>query len=360
MPERTTAKRLLKGVTDFSALLILAAVFLFFEIANALNGDHYLTLSNISVILNQSCFLTVIGVAQALVILTGGLNLSIGSVMAFTTVMWGRMLVGNSPDSVHYLVPMAIIVGTGMCIGLVNGILITKLKMPPFIATFATMFACRGMAWLALGKKVIYNLNSDFRYLGTGVVERLGAFSITVPMVIVFLLLLGTSFMLKRTNFGRRIYFTGSNPVAAKFSGIPTDRIIIWVYVLSTGLAAFAGLLYGARLNSFEPGMATQAPFEAITVALIGGIAITGGFGNIWGVLCGSIIVSTIYNGMNSLSVAPELQTLVMGALIIFAVAFNQLLIKQNMELRNELDDYAPDRAPQSDSKAPAPQAHKG
>ncbi|MDR2161958.1 MAG: ABC transporter permease [Desulfovibrio sp.] len=346
MPAQTPdfSKRLVKTATDFSSLLILAVVFIFFETANAINGDHYLTLSNLSVILNQACFLTIIGIAQALAILTGGLNLSIGSVMAFTTVMWGRMLVGNSPDNVHFLFPMMLVVGTGMLIGLVNGLLITKLKMPPFIATFATMFACRGMAWLALGKKVIYNLNSDFRYLGTGVVDRLGAFTVTVPMITVLILLLGVSFLLTRTSFGRRIYFTGANPVAARFSGIPTDRIIIWVYVLSTGLAAFAGLLYGARLNSFEPGMATHAPFEAITVALIGGIAITGGFGNIWGVLCGSIIVSTIYNGMNSLSVASELQTLVMGALIIFAVAFNQFLIKENMELRNELDDTAPQR----------------
>ena len=330
-------KRAIKLVTDLSSLFILIAVLAFFTFANAAIGNEYLTLSNISVIVNQSCFLTVIGIAQALALLTGGINLSIGSVMAFTTVMWGRMLVGSSPD-MHYIFPMLLIVGTGMFIGLVNGLLITKLRMPSFIATFATMYACRGLAWLALGKKVIYNLNGDFRVLGTGVMARPGGFSITVPMLIVLVMLVATGFMLRQTNFGRQVYFTGANPVAAKFAGIRTDRVLIWVYVLSTGLAAFAGLLYGARLNSFEPGMAVNAPFEAITVALIGGISMSGGFGNIWGILCGSIIVSTIYNGMNTLSVASELQTLVMGALIIFAVAFNQFLIKENMELRNELE----------------------
>ncbi len=331
-------KRALKSLTDLSSLFILIGVLAFFEIANMLQGGSYLSMSNLSVMINQACFLTIIGIGQALAILTGGLNLAIGSVMAFTTVMWGRMLVGANPD-VHYLIPMLIIVGAGMLIGLVNGLLITKLKMPPFIATFATMYACRGLAWLALGKRVIYNLNPDFRWFGTGVITRVGGFTLTVPMVITLLMLAATAFMLTRTNFGRKIYFTGANPVAAKFSGIPTDRIIIWVYVISTGISAFAGLLYGARLNSFEPGMAVHAPFEAITVALIGGIAMSGGFGNIWGVLCGSIIVAAIYNGMNSLSVPSELQTLVMGALIIFAVAFNQLLIKWNMELRNELDE---------------------
>lgn len=353
MPEPTGVfrKRALKIFTDFSSLFILLAVFAFFEIANILDEGSYLSMSNVSVICNQACFLTIIGIAQALAILTGGLNLAIGSVMAYTTVLWGRMLVGANPD-MHYLIPVLLVVGTGMLVGLVNGLLITKLKMPPFIATFATMYACRGLAWLALGKKVIYGLNGDFRFWGTGVVTRIGGFTLTVPMILTLVILAATAFMLTRTNFGRSIYFTGSNPVAAKFSGIPTDRVLIWVYVISTGLSAFAGLLYGARLNSFEPGMAVHAPFEAITVALIGGIAMSGGFGNIWGVLCGSIIVAAIYNGMNSLSVPSELQTLVMGALIIFAVAFNQFLIKKNMELRNELDErISPD--------APAP-AEKG
>ena len=335
-------KRAIKIATDLSSLFILMVVLMFFTVANAAQGNDYLTLSNISVILNQSCFLTIIGIAQALALLTGGINLSIGSVMAFTTVMWGRMLVGSSPD-MHYIVPILLIVGTGMFIGLINGLLITKLRMPSFIATFATMYACRGLAWLALGKKVIYNLNGDFRFLGTGIVVRLGSFTLTMPMLIVLMLLIATGFMLRRTTFGRQVYFTGANPVAAKFAGISPFPAQQRRSFRTRGpylelLSAFAGLLYGARLNSFEPGMAVNAPFEAITVALIGGIAMSGGFGNIWGILCGSIIVSIIYNGMNTLSVASELQTLVMGALIIFAVAFNQFLIKENMELRNELD----------------------
>jgi len=332
-------KRFFKIFTDFSSLLILIAVVSFFTIVNFYHDHNFLTMSNISVIINQSCFLTVVGISQALAILTGGINLSIGSVMAFTTVMWGRMLMSSSQAQVHYLIPMLLIILTGMFIGLVNGILITKLKMPPFIATFAVMYACRGMAWVALGKRVIYNLSGDFRYWGIGIIRNINGFMFTVPMVIVFILLILTGFMLKRTSFGRNIYFTGANPVAAKFSGIPTDRILISVYVISTGLAAFAGLLFGARLNSFEPGMATRAHFEGITVALIGGLAMSGGFGNIWGVLCGAIIVSTIYNGMNTLGVASELQTLVMGTMIILTVAFNQLLVRWNMTLRNELDD---------------------
>ena len=331
------ARRIIKTLTGFSSWIMLIAVFALFTLLNALQGHHYLTAANISVIINQSCFLAVIGIGQAFAILTGGINLSIGSAMAFSTVLWGRMLMSNA--DVHFLVPVVLILLTGMVIGFVNGLLITKLKIPPFIATFAVMYACRGMAWVSLGKKVIYNLNSDFRFLSMGLITRIGGFMVTVPMITVLLMLLLTSFVLKRTNFGRKVYFTGANPVAAKFSGIPTDRIIIAVYIISGLFAALGGLMYGGRLNSFEPGMATKAHFEAITVALIGGFAMTGGFGNIWGVLSGAIIVSTIYNGMNSLSVASELQSLVMGALIILTVAFNQFLVNRNMLVRNELDE---------------------
>jgi ribose/xylose/arabinose/galactoside ABC-type transport system permease subunit len=319
----------------FPRWFILLAVLLFFTVANAAQGNDYLTLSNISVIINQSCFLTIIGIAQALTLLTGGINLSIGSVMAFTTVMWGRMLVGSSPD-VHYIVPILLIVGTGMCIGLVNGLLITKLRMPSFIATFATMYACRGLAWLALGKKVIYNLNGDFRFLGTGVVARLGSFTLTVPMLIVLVMLVITGFMLRGPTLGDRSTSPAPTPWRP-IRGHPDDRVLIWVYVLSTGWPHSPGCSTGrASIPSSRHG--GQRAVRGHHRGLIGGISMSGGFGNIWGILCGSIIVSTIYNGMNTLSVASELQTLVMGALIIFAVAFNQFLIKENMELRNELD----------------------
>jgi ribose/xylose/arabinose/galactoside ABC-type transport system permease subunit len=330
-------KRVIKTLTSLSSWIMLIAVFALFTFLNALNDHEYLTPSNISVIINQSCFLAVIGIGQAFAILTGGINLSIGSVMAFSTVLWGRMLMNRS--DVHFLIPVLLILFTGMIIGWVSGLLITKLRIPPFIATFAVMYACRGMAWVSLGKTVIYNLNTDFRFFSTGIIAKVGGFMITVPMIIVLVLLMTASFLLKRTNFGRKVYFTGANPVAAKFSGIPTDRIIIAVYIISGIFAALGGLMYGGRLNSFEPGMATRAHFEAITVALIGGFAMSGGFGNIWGVLSGAIIVSTIYNGMNSLGVASELQSLVMGLLIILTVAFNHFLLEKNMLARNELDE---------------------
>ena len=160
-----------------------------------------------------------------------------------------------------------------------------------------------------------------------------------MPMLIAFLALLLFFWILRFTNFGRKVYFTGANPVAAKFSGIQTDRLLNIVYIISSMLAAFAGMMYVARLNACEPGLATKTHFEAITVSLIGGFAMSGGYGNIWGVAGGAVVVYTIQAGMNSLQMPSELQTLVNGFLIIMAVFMNQGLINRKMQLENDLSE---------------------
>ena len=135
------------------------------------------------------------------------------------------------------------------------------------------------------------------------------------------------------------VILTGANPTAARFSGINTDRVKIGVYVASSVLAAFAGLMYVARLNACEPGLGHDSNFDAITVALIGGFAMSGGYGNIWGVLGGALVTYTIQSGMNSLQMPSELQDLISGCLIIFAVFINQILANKRMQLENDLRD---------------------
>jgi|GEM_PF-212157 Ribose/xylose/arabinose/galactoside ABC-type transport systems, permease components len=320
-----------------STIIIMLIVMGFFAIANALDGVNFLTGSNISSIINQSCFLVVVGIGQALVLLTGGIDLSMGGVMSFSTVLFGGMLLRSS--SVNLWIPVILILTAGAVIGLINGLLITKLHITPYIATFATMYSCRGLAWVYLRNRVLYPLNNNFRLIATGRIFNIGKFSFTVPMLIALLLLLIFYLILKHTNFGRRVYFTGANPTAAKFSGINTDRIIILIYTICSLLAAFAGLMYVARLNACEPGLATKTHFEAITVALIGGFAMSGGYGNIWGIIGSSIVVYTIQAGMNSLQMPSELQTLVNGVLIIFAVFLNSRLSNKKMELQNDISE---------------------
>jgi ribose/xylose/arabinose/galactoside ABC-type transport system permease subunit len=300
-------------------------------------GNNYLKLTNLSVITNQASFLIVVGVAQGIALLTGDVNLSIGSVMAVTTVLFGRML--QQSADVPLILPISLILILGAFIGLVNGLLITKLKIPAFIATFATMYICRGFAWVFLGKTVIYRLNESFRWIAMGRLININGFVITTPMIISFLLVVIAYVILKKTTFGRKIYFTGSNSIAAKASGVPTDRIRIITQIISSFLASFAGLLYVARLNACEPGMAIRTHFEAITVALLGGFVMTGGFGNVWGIVGGAIIMTTIQNGMNSIQLPSELQTLVMGLIIIFTVYLNTFLLEKKMLVTDQKID---------------------
>lgn len=331
------AKRVQSKLAGMSPLIIMLIVFLIFGLLNALHGINFISPSNLSTILNQACFLIIVGIGQSLVILVGGINLSMGSVMAFTTVMWGEMLLKNS--GINPWIPSLLIIGSAALIGLMSGLMITKLKITPYIATFAVMYAFRGLAWVYLRNRVIYNLDLGFRQIATGWLYKIGKFSITVPMVIALAALVLFYFFLRHTNLGRKWYFTGANPVAAKFSGINTDRIILLAYTISTALAGFAGLMYMARLNSTEPGMAGKSHFEAITVALIGGFSMAGGYGNIWGVAGGAIVVYTIQAGMNSLQLPGELQSMINGFLIIFAVFLNHVLSNKKMQLDNDLAD---------------------
>lgn len=328
-------KRMTARLCSLSTVIIMVFVLLLFTVINGTKGINFLTPSNISTIMNQASFLVIVGIGQAIVILVGGINLSMGAVMAFTTVLCGGMLLKDS--STNVLVPVILILAIGAVIGFLNGVMVTKLNIPPFIATFAMMYVCRGLAWVYLRNRVLYSLDEGFRLIATGRLFSMGGFTVTMPMLIAGTALLVFYLILRRTSLGRKIYFTGANPTAASFSGINTKRLTILIYMISSVMAAFAGLMYVARLNSAEPGLAGKAHFEAITISLIGGFSMAGGYGNIWGIAGGAVVVYTIQAGMNSLQLPSELQTLVNGALIIIAVFVNQFLMNKKMEIENDL-----------------------
>lgn len=333
--KKTFHKKLGAKLCGMSTIIIMVFILVFFTVINQANGVNFLTPSNISTIVNQASFLIIVGIGQAITILVGGINLSMGAVMAFTTVLCGGMLLKSS--TVPIGIPIVLVLLIGAFIGFLNGLMVTKLNIPPFISTFAMMYACRGLAWVYLRNRVLYSMDEGFRTIATGNLFNIGGFAVKMPMLIALLALLLFYIMLKHTSLGRKFYFTGANPTAARFSGINTDRITILAYVISSLLAAFAGLMYVARLNSAEPGLAGKAHFEAITVSLIGGFSMAGGYGNIWGIAGGAVVVYTIQAGMNSLQIPSEYQTLVNGALIIISVCVNQILMNKKMHLENDL-----------------------
>ena len=324
---------------SLSTLFILIFVLLFFTIASAFTQYQYLTLENLSNIINQASFLAIIGVSQMLVILaTGSANLSIGSIMVFASVWAGPYLLEE--NNYPLIVGIANMLFIGAMIGAINGLLIIKLKMPTFIATFATMYIFRGLSWIVVGQNVSYGIKTELRQMAQTRLITIGGFTITSSMLICALLVAITSFILSKTTFGKKVYFVGSNSKSASFSGIKVNRIIMIIHIAGGVIAGFAGLMYAARVNACDASMYTKSHFDAISVALIGGVAMSGGFGNVWNCILGALIISSITSGMNTIQIPSELQTLVLGFLIIISVYINQILIDKRKNLANvEISD---------------------
>ncbi len=301
---------------NYSLLIISILLIIVFAVMN----DNYLTASNLGVILRQASLLALLGMGQTVILLTGNINLSVGSAIALSTVIFAPMLKSDIP----FILPVLLITATGMVLGLLTGLIVTKLNVPSFIATFAMNYIFRGVAWLLLGNDIIYNFADDFRVIGNG--DLMG-----IPNTIVYMVVLGVilHILLTKTTWGSRVYFTGSNFLAAEYSGVKVKNIIVSAYVLGGLIFALTGVVYLARLNAAEPGSGGSYALDSIAVVLIGGTSIKGGQGGVFGTVIGAIIISTIKNGMNFLQVSSDLQSLYMGVIIILAVFMNQYVAKK-------------------------------
>jgi ribose transport system substrate-binding protein/ribose transport system permease protein len=274
----------------------------------------FLTPSNLTNVLLQSAITSVLAVGMTFVILTAGIDLGVGSVLALSGVMVGHaLLVWNLPLVLGLLVALTV----GALCGLINGVLITKGKLPPFIATLGMMSAARGMAYVVSGGRP---------YSGYG--EQFPAFlSISSAAMMIFLMfaVFGVAwFLLRSTTFGRAVYAIGGNEEAAWLSGIPTDRILIQVYVLCGFLSGLAAIMQTSRLDSANANAGIMFELNAIAAVVIGGTSLMGGFGSVMGTLGGALIISVLNNGLNLLNVNPNAQPLVLGAVIVLAVLLDQ------------------------------------
>lgn len=312
---------------DLSTLWILLVMLVFFGIF----GNGFLTVSNVSTILNQASFLVLIGVSQMIAMLVGEINISIGACMALSTVVCGTWL--SKKSDVFILLPILVVLCMGGLVGLFNGIASTKLRIPAFLATYAVMYMARGASWLIIDKGVIYGVRQDIRVLANTEILTIGSFRLTAPMLVSLIFVVAMWFILSKTNFGRRLYFTGSNRTAAEFSGINVKRMIVTAHIFSGAVAGFAAIMYVGRLNAIDAALGGSYHFDAITVSLIGGTLMRGGKGNVWSVLCGAIIVATIQAGMNNMQISSEMQDAFLGILIILAVFLNNYLEKRKMAL---------------------------
>jgi len=251
---------------------------------------------------------------QTFVIILAEIDLSVGAVLGFSAAITALTLR-------HQSTVTAIIVGllVGAGAGLVNGLLVTKTRMPSFIATLATMSVLGGLTLQLSQGNPIAVTDYDFQNIGQA---RLAG--IPAPVWIMVLVFVGFGVLLARTRFGRYVYATGDNAEAARLSGIAVDRVKILAFVISGVLAALAGFIVSARLSTAEPTAGTGLELEAIAAVIIGGTSLAGGRGDLVGTIVGALILGVIDNGMNLLDVSPFLQSVVKGLVILFAVLLDR------------------------------------
>jgi len=273
----------------------------------ALLSDRFLTTSNITNLLRQSTINGIMAVGMAFVILTAGIDLSVGSVLALTGVVVADLVQRGWP------VPLSIVaaLSLGALMGVISGMIVTRAGVPPFIATLGMMTVGRGVALTYTGGGPVTGLPNSFRFVGTG-------FLGPVPMPIIiagFVFLLG-HIVLTRTKAGEYIYAIGNNVVAAHLSGIPVRRYITLVYAISGFLSALASVILVARLDSGQPSAGYNFEFDAIAAVVVGGTSLSGGAGSLGSTLLGVLFIEVLKNGLNILNVSSFYQQAVKGVVI--------------------------------------------
>ena len=300
------------NLSNWMIYIGMVGIFLVFTIICSAMGKNFLNLNNIMNIVNQASINAIIAIGASMVILTGGIDLSVGSVVGFV----GIFLAMNLKNGMS--IPLAIVLCLlcGVLIGLFNGVLVSYGKVPAFIATLGSMQAVRGMAQIINGGQAVSGFPLD---IGAVMKTRFfGVVPIGVLYVVVFYAIM--VLVLSYTKFGRRIYALGGNPHAARLSGIKVKRLEVSVYVISGVFAAFAGVMLLGRLLYADPSAGNSYEMDAIAAAVIGGISMSGGKGRLVNTVVGAIILATLTNGLQIMNVATYYQTVITGLVVIIAV----------------------------------------
>ena len=301
--------KLMNRVQDLGALiaLILLVVVIGFISPEFRTVDNFLSL------LRQSSINGLIAFGMTCVILTGGIDLSVGSVLALTTAICAGLIVNGVPVGLAMIIALVL----GVVFGVISGILVTKGRLQPFIATLITMTVFRGMTMIFMDGRPISGLGNSFilKFLGKGTI-----LGIPVPVILFIAIFILFMFLLQKTTFGRRIYATGSNWKSAKLAGVNIDRTKIIAYAISGLMSAMAGLILLSRLNSAQPTLGSGYELDAIAAAALGGVSMDGGRGKLWGTFVGVLIIAVLNNGLNILGVSSYYQDVVKGLVILIAV----------------------------------------
>ena len=297
----------------FIALLIACVIF-------GSTTDRFFSGENFSLILQQVMVVGVIAIGQTLIILTAGIDLSCGMVMALGSIVMTKLVADMGVP-----VPIAVLAGIGVTalFGLLNGLLVTRIKLPPFIVTLGTYNIAFAITQLYSGAQTVTELPESMTWLGN--TFALGSAQVSYGVVLMIALYLGAWFWLRETGAGRHVYAVGNNPEATRLVGIPTERVLLGVYVLAGVFYGVASLLAVARTGVGDPNAGQTENLDAITAVVLGGTSLFGGRGVILGSLAGAVVVGVLRNGLTLMGVSSVYQVLVTGILVILAVTVDQL-----------------------------------
>lgn len=297
---------------DYAIVLVLMLLVLFFSTV----ADFFFTVSTMMTILKQVSITGIISIGMSFVIITGGIDLSVGSVAGVSSVTAAMLMMAGLPIWLSCFITLVIAVAYGM----ISGVLISRLKMPPLIATLGMMTALRGVAFIITDGLPVFGFNSAYSNFAKGTV-----FAIPYMVLLLLFIFIIAKFILNNTTFGRYVYGIGGNAEATRLSGINTSKLIIFVYTLNGFLAGIAGLVLLSRTNSGQPSAGQNYEMDAITAVVLGGVSLSGGEGKLSLVMVGVLIMGILSTGMLMCNINDYVQQLVKGLVLLGAVAFSSI-----------------------------------
>lgn len=305
--------KLVQQLATFGSLIILIIFF-------SITSSTFLSIDNFLSIALQTAVIGIVALGSTFVIITSGIDLSVGAIVAFSGVMMGFAMQAGMPTFVSILIGLL----SGVALGVAIGLFITKAKLPPFIVTLGFMMMVRGLVLALTNGMPISELNDGFDKLAAGTILK-------IPYPVIFLIVLAVvlGFVLKNTKIGKYVYAIGSNEDASKLSGVNVDRVKLFVYGLSGLMCAISGIILASRLISAQPTEGMGYEMDAIAAVVIGGASLAGGTGTIFGTMLGAFIMTVLKNGLTMLNVSGMWQQVAVGAVVLGAVYIDNLKNKR-------------------------------
>lgn len=323
-------------LNEFIRKYAIVFIFLVMVIGLAILSDAFLQPRNLLNVVRQISVMGLIAIGVTMIIITMGIDLSSGSVLALSAVIAASLAQRPDWENAKYpgldlpiIVPILAALAVGALCGFINGGLIARFKIPPFIATLGMFTVARGAA-LLYSERPVSGLTDAYNYIGQGEIFKVipipdqPPLGLPVPVIILGLVAVGAHIMLNNTRFGRHIYAVGGNEQAALISGLNVKWIKVGVYTIAGLLSGLAGLVLSSRIGSGQPGLAVGIELDAIAAAVIGGTSLSGGIGTIWGTIIGALIIGVLNNGLDLLNVSAYWQTIIKGTIIVVAVIVDE------------------------------------